>query len=253
MAQTSPGSQGQRRSSDPHMQTRPLATLPGPGSLHGGGRGGPRTGEKRAVLLSRQPLERLQEEPAGRTGPAGRSPACQAPHVTARGAGVAGADRRLQGATKAGHHAPQTFDGLMPTSPGPEGQQTRVSGRPAVPCSGGWRGAPRTRATAPLPAWLGWRSRSPQSRRAPQRPFSPGAPRRGRMGRPFPRGPAAPLLAGPATPLHARSSGHGTERLAEAPRAHGPSRRDVNLTPAGRSEAQAQQGGSSPSRWPGCP
>lgn len=40
-AQTSPGSKEQHCSSDPQMQTRPLATLPGP--------------------LSRQPLERPEE------------------------------------------------------------------------------------------------------------------------------------------------------------------------------------------------
>lgn len=59
-AQTSPGSKEQHCSSDPQMQTRPLATLPGPGVPAWGDRG-PRIGGKRAVPLSRQPLERPEE------------------------------------------------------------------------------------------------------------------------------------------------------------------------------------------------
>lgn len=227
---------GQHCSSDPQTQTRPLATLRGRGT------GGPWVGAEGAGWAQNgreargAAAEAAPGEAGGRLHQA-RRPECGVPGNPGKrsgswscggGAGPTGATP-----TKAGHHAPHTFNGLIPTSPRSEGQRTHASrgGRMCAPLElqGRLTWHPQYASRLPAAGLPGLASRSPQSWPGKQRPFSPGAeggPRGAalrRMGRPSPRGPTAPMLAGPATPLHARSSGHGTERLAE--RHRGPTAR----------------------------
>lgn len=171
---------------------------------------------------------RLHQARRPERGVPGNPGKCSGSWSCGGGAGPTGATP-----AKAGHHAPHTFNGLIPTSPKSEGQRTHASrgGRMCAPLElqGRLTWHPQDASRLPAAGLPGLASRSPQSWPGKQRPFSPGAeggPRGAvlrRMGRPSPRGPTAPMLAGPATPLHARSSGHGTERLAE--RHRGPTAR----------------------------
>lgn len=148
-AHRSPGSRGQRCLSDPQMQTKPLATLPGLGSLHSGVKwaqnweemwsrfqGSPWQG-----MREKEPAKNTPEEKAtGFTRPAGTSLECQGSHINCSRSwklrrGGAPAGRGLGGPPPPrlepnGHHSPQRFNGLITTSPQPDrAAGTRLANR----------------------------------------------------------------------------------------------------------------------------